>query len=244
MIADIGRGIVSQVSPNGESYAFFNAEILNKTKIVYKDVFDEEKYTLTFSSIETTNKYRALHYARYYANGIIDQTPRIVPYIKDEDKNDVSPLYETIEPSMGNLPGRPGFNLLFWTNLASKANTLEKDQNDCYQYDESKILKFQNDKLEEVDLDSYAIKLLCSAQIIWTQLKTVGGGVSDSKTLFVPVVNKILILMVRTGNIAIDFSGGGGGGGVGRHNHADNNNGGFAYAVFAPGTSLQPISWK
>ena len=121
---------------------------------------------------------------------------------------------------------------------------MKKDSLGVYEYDSSKILRFENDQLEEVDLDNYSIKLLCSAQITWERLKTVGGTVNDSKALVTPIIRQVFILMVQEGNIAIDFSGGGTGGGMRRHNHADNNNAGFAYAVFAPGTSLQPINWK
>lgn len=249
MIADIGRTACTLSAPNGDVYAFFNAEIENKSTInYYEKVISRARYRIEFSEVEKKKKYRALHYARYLPNGILETSPRLVPFVDYDAAGDatqvISPLYEVITPTLGNLPGRPGFNLIFWTNLSEKTNTLKKDSLGVYEYDSSKILRFENDQLEEVDLDNYSIKLLCSAQITWERLKTVGGVVNDSKALVTPIIRQVFILMVQEGNIAIDFSGGGTGGGMRRHNHADNNNAGFAYAVFAPGTSLQPINWK
>lgn len=249
MIADIGRTVCNLTSPSGDIYAFFNSEIINKSKVNYYETqIAQSKYRIEFSEIERKKKYRALHYSRYLPNGVLEASPRIVPFVYYSAAGDatqiISPLYEVITPTLGKLPGRPGFNLMFWTNLSEKKNTLIKDSLGVYKYDPSKILKFENDKLEEIDLDNYSIKLLCSAQITWEKLRTVGGVANDSKRYFTPVVKEVFILMAQEGNIAIDFSGGGTGSGMRRHNHADNNNGGFAYAVFAPGTSLQPINWK
>jgi len=249
MIADVGRTACTLSAPNGDVYAFFNAEIENKATInYYEKHIAKSKYRIEFSEIEKKKKYRALHYARYLPNGILEATPRVVPFVYYDAAGDttqiISPLYEVITPTLGNLPGRPGVNLIFWTNLSEKNNTLKKDSLGAFEYDRTKILKFENDKLEEVDLDNYSIKLLCSAQVTWERLRTVGGSANDAKQFVTPVVQQVYVLMVQEGNIAIDFSGGGTGVGMRRHNHADNNNGGFAYAVFAPGTSLQPINWK
>lgn len=249
MIADVGRTACTLSAPNGDIYAFFNAEIENKATInYYEKHIAKSKYRIEFSEIEKKRKYRALHYARYLPNGILEATPRLVPFVYYDEAGDttqiISPLYEVITPTLGNLPGRPGMNIIFWTNLSEKNNTLKKDSLGAFEYDRTKILKFENDKLEEVDLDNYSIKLLCSAQVTWERLRTVGGSANDAKQFVTPVVQQVYVLMVQEGNIAIDFSGGGTGVGMRRHNHADNNNGGFAYAVFAPGTSLQPINWK
>ena len=249
MIADVGRTACTLSAPNGDIYAFFNAEIENKATInYYEKHIAKSKYRIEFSEIEKKKKYRALHYARYLPNGILEATPRLVPFVYYDEAGDttqiISPLYEVITPTLGNLPGRPGMNIIFWTNLSEKNNTLKKDSLGTFEYDRTKILKFENDKLEEVDLDNYSIKLLCSAQVTWERLRTVGGSANDAKQFVTPVVQQVYVLMVQEGNIAIDFSGGGTGVGMRRHNHADNNNGGFAYAVFAPGTSLQPINWK
>lgn len=263
MIADIGRNPCVMSAPNGQVFAFYNSTIINKDTISYIDG-GFTKYQLIFGEAEKAGQFRALHYSRFLVNGSLGIEPRLVPYMTavDEsgtggsgnsgssDKGQTSrkittqPLYEVITPTIGNLPGIPGSQFMFWTNLKDKSNTLEKDSTGSFIYDPSKILRFESDKLEEVDLDNYSIKLLCSALITWELLKASGGNANDTKPVYTPIVKAIYILLVQEGNIAIDFSGGGMGGGMRRHNHADNNNAGFAYAVFAPGTSLQPINWK
>lgn len=248
MTADVGRTSCNLSAPNGDVYAFFNTVIDNKQDVnFFENSASPAKYRIVYGEVEKKRKYRALHYSRYLPNGVLEPTPRVVPYAAADAAGNttqvISPLFEAITPAIGMLPGRPGFNLMFWTNLSERKNSLEKDSLGIYQYDSSKILRFENDKLDEVDFDDYSIKLLCSAQILWEQLKTSGGAINDTKPFLTPVVRSIYILMVQEGNIAIDFSGGGTGG-MQRHNHSDNNNGGFSYAVFAPGTSLQPINWK
>ncbi len=251
MIADIGRNPCLLTAPNGDCFAFFNSVLTLTGDVSYFAAgYGPARYRLELSAVEKRSAFRALHYSRFYANGALDSTPRPVPF-DDGNHSDastiaVSPLYETITPCVGKLPGRAGFNIMFWTNLSERRNTLQKDAVGAYIYDSSKILRFENDKLEDVDLDSYSVKLLCSALIAWERLRASGGSVNDAGYVVTPVVRAVYVLMVQEGNIAIDFSGGGSGGsgGLRRHNHADNNNAGFAYAVFAPGTSLQPICWK
>lgn len=248
MIADVGRTVCSISAPDGDIFYFFNAEIENKATINYFEKnSDNVKYKLVYSDMEKKKKYRALHYSKYYPNSTEGKIPRVVPFSPfvstSDDLQVISPLYEVITPSLGNLPGRSGINIVFWTNLSENKNTLRKSSSGAFIYDSTKILRFENDKLEEVELDNYSIKLLCSAQITWERLQAIGGSYNDTKSHLTPVVKEVFVLTVQEGNIAIDFSGGGGRG-MWRHNHSDNNNGGFAYAVFAPGTSLQPVNWK
>lgn len=249
MIADIGRTIVNLTAPNGEVFAFFNSEIANKADINYFEKhIAKSEYRITYSETEKKRKYRALHYARYLPNGAIDPNPRVVPcqllpHAKDTTQL-IAPLYETITPGVGYMRDKTAFNLVFWSNLSDKKNTLAQDQAGNFQYDPSKILRFENDKLEEVDLDDYSWKILCSASIEWRNLRTIGGIINDTNQIRTPLITAVYVIMAQEGNIAIDFSGGGSGGGMRRHNHTDNNNAGFAHGVFATGTALQPINWK
>ena len=249
MIADVGRTACVLTAPNGEVFAFFNSVISNKDTVsFFAPGYEFSKYRLVYGEVEKRSEFRALHYSRFLSNGVLSPLPRVVPFDKEGAvANDssiiVSPLYETITPSAGKLPGKPGIQLMFWTNLTERTVSLKKDPIGAYIYDPDKILRFENDKLEEIDLDSYSIKLLCSALITWERLRASGGTTNDTNYVVTPVIKAVYVLMLQEGNITIDFSGGRSGG-MRRHNHADNNNAGFAYAVFAPGTSLQPINWK
>ncbi|MBQ4479694.1 MAG: hypothetical protein II943_03555 [Victivallales bacterium] len=154
------------------------------------------------------------------------------------------PLYEVITPQAGILPGRPGFVLSFWTNLSEAASGL-LGMDGRYHYDSTKILRFDANALGDVDLDSYSWKILCTAEVIWDRMKVNGGtlAIADTNMMPIPVVTHIEVNLALNGNLAIDFGSGEGGGGMRRHNHADNSRGGFAYAVWAPGCTLNPVNW-
>ncbi|MBO4620678.1 MAG: hypothetical protein J5654_11290 [Victivallales bacterium] len=154
------------------------------------------------------------------------------------------PIYEVITPQAGILPGRPGFVLSFWTNLSEAASGL-LGMDGRYHYDSTKILRFDANALGDVDLDSYSWKILCTAEVIWDRMKVNGGtlAIADTNMMPIPVVTHIEVNLALNGNLAIDFGSGEGGGGMRRHNHADNARGGFAYAVWAPGCTLNPVNW-
>lgn len=245
MIADIAKTPCAVTGPDDFTYLFFNHPMVGGTDIVFAGGDGGEK-RMVFGDDEKLHAYRCLHYLRAPASGGAPGMPRPVPYhdTNAPDSALYTPLYEVITPQAGVQPGRPGLALSFWTNLAEAATTLEQDGNE-YIYDPLKVLRFDNNALGDIDLDSYSWKLLCTAQIVWDRMTLTGGtqGYADTKPLPVPVVTHVAITLALQGNLAIDFGAGGGGGGMTRHNHADNSRGGFAYAVWAPGCTLNPVNW-
>ena len=85
--------------------------------------------------------------------------------------------------------------------------------------------------------------VFCSAMLHWKHLKY-SSEITSEIVGFVPFVRKVLILNYMLLSDYV-FLAGGGGGGIGRHSHESNSNNacGFAYSVFAPGSSIKPISW-
>ena len=74
-------------------------------------------------------------------------------------------------------------------------------------------------------------------------LRQSGGGFADKRLMFIPVVKNVKNIKLFGRRNFLTFLGGGGG--IGRHSHESNSNsaGGYAYSVFAPGSSVKPISW-
>jgi len=100
--------------------------------------------------------------------------------------------------------------------------------------------------LGDVESSSSACKILCTAPIYWEKLKM---GAYDDKAYSTPIVRNIAILACVQGEgYIVDFStGGGGGGGDGgakMHNHLNNQECGFAGAVFMPSAMPRIISWR
>lgn len=251
--AEIARNLCPLTAPDGTQFVFFNTEVISKGRIDFIEDIKTSvaKYSIVFTDDEVKKKYRALHYSRYYLNSAIEAIPRLVPFsgITPKEQTEMamnqgtayaSALYEAISPAAASVPGFPGACLLFWTNLTEPFHI---SGNNTSEYERSKIVKFENDKLEDYDLDLYTHKALCAAMIDWQQLKTVGGFVQDSSRITTPVVTAVHVLMTEKSRAVVDFSNGSGGG-LNIHNHSDNSNGGFAYAVFAPGTSVQPVNWR
>lgn len=145
-------------------------------------------------------------------------------------------LYESICPAISMIGGSSGINLVFWTNFNQGADVSTGT------YDENTVFKASSFDYPSALRAGVTKKALCSANISFEQLRQDGGGFNDNKPIFIPVVKSVAILSYSDGAI-FDFSGGGGG--IGRHSHESNANsaGGFAYSVFAPGTSIKPISW-
>ena len=253
MTAFCGRTICNILTPDGtEKIALFNSSIEETSNVHYFSQDGSIKYQMPLTSNERQSGYRALHYARYKNNTQLESIRRIVPFydlslqIESQDPerqfSTVSPLYEVIGPSLLDIDGSKNDSLMFWTN--SSSSDVPVDSLGKYVYKSENVLHFDENNLEEADLDSTSTRMLCSALLGWDILRTSGSIALDLSEKWTPIVLSVSILSVSNDGLAVDFSCGGSSSGIGRHNHSNNSQGGFAYAIFAPGTSLNPINWK
>lgn len=258
-----GRTICNILTPDGtERIALFNSAIKDISSIYYYDTTDGNNvdlmnYKMVLTGQEMISGQRCLHYARYDLNNVLEMTQRIVPMytkqteiVRNGDSEDspqslvriVRPIYETISPSILDIEGSENDTILFWSNCSED---LSIDYFGHYMYDPDKIFLFDENNLEEADTESSSIRILCSAMLTWEIEKTNSSLVYDSVFRWVPMIQKVNVIGLFTDGMIVDFSNGSGnGGGFGRHNHSNNNQCGFAYAVAAPGTSLNPVNWK
>lgn len=249
MIALVGKNSIPISLSNGTLCSVFNDFVIN-TDALYK------KGSRTIVSLVTdkTKKYRCLQY-QLYDRGF-SKTADIkmaVPCLYDSNVQEdgsflAKPLYECISPIATPIQNTNSVNVVFWTNLKSGVLSFEKDTDGQYIYDESKILKIEHDKMSDFDLSGSITRVLCSTTIHFASYSSTHSLTSTpvvfAETL-IPIASKPVILEhVISDSPVLDFGAGGNGGGFKNHNHSDNLNGGFSYAVYAPGTSLNPINWS
>ena len=249
MIADVGKSPCGYTLPNGNLISFFNGTMLNKGTVVWYDTNDAQRYTMTLDADALAKQYRSLFYQRYALNGSLETISRIVPFLGNVVETTgshlpVQPLFEIINPTINKVPGMFGMSLIYWSNIKADAVLLQ-DSNKAYKYDATKLYKLETNKLSEIEDNENATKILCSATVNFEMLKQKGAGIEDSQFILTPVVQSVSVLTLIAGqNYIVDFSVSSGGG-LRRHSHINNGNGcGLSYSVFAPGSSLAPISWQ
>ena len=212
------------------------------------NILDEDNQTIRYTmSIDNDGiGSRCLMFTRSLSGDPIDSILRPVIYIPPvvdttNERATCIPLYECISPSLAMLVNG-NYQLTWWTNY-----DYEPDIDDLgrYQYDYAKIHKFKTNALGDVEGDTSVYKMLCTAPIYWEKLRM---GNYDDRPYNTPVVRNIAILACIQGEgYIVDFSTGGGGGGEGGakiHNHLNNQECGFAGAVFMPSAMPRIISWK
>ena len=169
------------------------------------------------------------------------------------------PIYELITPTV-HRRGPDGCDLVWWSNI-SNVGTFNAYQKPCwaegkvkgyvnqvynYEYRPELIKKFTEDEIEygtDDDVSDVA-KIMCEANIEWENLAQVGGGVADTFTHLTPVIKKINVVTLVTGEgYVTDFTGGNNGA-MGIHNHTCMEECGFAAAVFMPSAIMRPFNWK
>ena len=247
--------------PDGTYCALFNDSTEGQTIYYYIDNKRTKLYTKLDMSSHKSN--RCLHF-QIYSNKFSKNPNRIlaVPYIEnDGDKNQNStsetqeivsePLFECISPCSTFSDKKGTANVLFWTNLQPSKTFELNTETGQYKYDKSKILKINNNEINEFSFTNGNItRALCSVTIEFHQLyiKTeVSDGATTAPKTLVPIAKDIVVIkQVKSDSPVLDFSTGGGGGSTNsRHAHTSNSDCGFAFAVFHPGTGV-PLGnpWK
>ncbi len=238
MITDVGKTTPSLFMGDGSIYTFVN-ETIAATSWTYQDTNGANRYTTAIPASSLSAKNRALHFYRSYPGTNYSATKIPVVFIPptvttSSGGASTQFLYECIAPQIA-VNKEQVFQLLFWTNVTTTEKFIQNNGETIY--DQTNVLKFSNDELGDIETDS--LKVLCSANINFEMLTP-----SLSSRMQVPVIRKIIVLdMVNDGNVITDFAGGGGNG-LRIHNHADNNNGGFAFSVYAPSGIMRVLSWE
>lgn len=256
---DVSRSVVVVRKEDGNLCYLRNSEIEFMGDVTWTDIKGKVLYKMTIPQTDFDNKYRALHWSNSYSGEKSSLEKRIVPWniherVKVESSSSeeggltpetffykVRPVYETIQPSSYKAATQLGLSIVFWSNLKVGIS-----QDGVSTYVSEKVYLIKGNNYDEALEAGLSQKILCRANIIFMPLKQTGGGITDTKFLLFPVVDSISVITAENTPV-FDFAGGGTGvgGSVGRHHHGDNsvNNGGFSYSVFAPGTTLNPISW-
>ena len=249
MINDVGKN-AAIIKLNDFTLNFFNSTIAGTLESGIS-ILDEDGVKVRYKmSIDNDGiGSRCLMFVRSFSGDVlkgVGMRPVIyVPPIVVSSVTGITciPLYECISPSaMMMVSGN--YQLTWWTNFDS---TPSLDSNGAYVYDYSLIHKFKTNSLGDVESNSNACKILCTAPVHWEKLKM---GTYDDKPYNTPIIRNIAILAcVKGEGYIVDFSTGGGGGGSGEggakiHNHLNNQECGFAGAVFMPSAMPRIISWK
>lgn len=240
MITDVGKITPSLFMGDGSIYTFVN-ETITTSSWIYRDTNNVQRYATTIQNSALSAKNRALHFYRSYPGSNFGATKIPVVYLPSSTQGTSAGaasqfLYECIAPQIA-INKEQVFQLIFWTNVTSTDKFTQDTNTGEIIYDQTNVVKFENDELGNIDSDS--IKVLCSANINFELLST------DTTTrMQTPVIRKIMVLdKINDGNVITDFAGGGGNG-LKIHNHADNNNGGFAFSVYAPSSIMRIMSWE
>lgn len=236
MTTDVGKTTPSIFMGDGSVYTFVNDTITNGSW-KFRDTTNSIRYT-TSDSQAVAAKYRALHFYRSYPGSRYSTVKIPVIYIPKSVETSAQGastqfLYECMSPQIA-VNKEQVFQLFFWTNVTS-TDDMNKE-NDEITYNQNSVVKFSN---EDMDVETGSVKVLCSANINFELLST-----TEITRMQMPVIRKISVLdVVNDGNVVTDFAGGSGNG-LKIHNHADNNNGGFAFGVYAPSSIMRVLSWQ
>lgn len=240
MITDVGKTTPSLFMGDGSIYTFVN-ETISQASWIFKDTNNAVRYTTSIQSSALTAKNRALHFYRSYPGsrfGAIKIPVVFIPYSTQSSSSGAATqfLYECIAPQI-TVNKEQVFQLIFWTNVNGTADFKEDTSSGEIMYSQKDVVKFSNDELGNIEATS--TKVLCSANINFEMLTP-----TNAARMQVPVIRKIVVLdTISDGNVITDFAGGGGNG-LRIHNHSDNNNGGFAFGVYAPSGVMRVLSWE
>lgn len=272
MPAYVSKTPISIKMPNGKYCALYNDFVSGYEAKYYKSSTDAKNKVSPFLKLTMTQgvEYRCLQYQTYtglYSDGT---AVRVIPYVKDEATTEggtivSEALYECITPMSLTSNELNGANVLFWTNLIEGTTFAENPvqtetggkissdyTSNQYVYDSNSIWKITREEMNSFVFNSGKItRALCSVQIEFRNVYEVLGTSGDANYICLPIAKNLVVLKMVTGDSPVlDFSVGTGGGvsssgGIGRHGHIDNADGGFAFAVFHPGTGVPlNIPWK
>ena len=147
------------------------------------------------------------------------------------------PLYECLSPQVHFDGNKGGAILTFWSNMQSTFDASKK------LYDRTQVIRYEEDQLSNISTVSGLKRCMFSASLIFKQYTVNDESIMD---IYPICAVPHLVFIEAEENIPVtDFSTGGGGGGTNKvHNHSNNENLGFSYSVYHPGTALPSKPWR
>ena len=260
-MSDQGKAPAPILHPSGDVFVFFNDyNTLTATDFLNADgtvLYTYNPSTTAAKSAMSLN-YRYLQYKRFTpSDPLASVKVGFVPWVEDDQDYSkavpVLPLYEAINPVATYLDNHGAASLVFWTNLATGGDTFKITDTSSpnvgkYVYDSTKVALYQQDQLSSVTIPTNSTRALLAIRIEFKMLGQAPTGTQPTTNLMqlVPIATKPMILDEQKGFYPIlDFSSGGGTG-MRLHSHLNNsmNQGGYCFAVLAPGTSTPMLPWE
>lgn len=265
-----GKAFATIRMHNGSVINMFNRSFSSwGTSIDFLDPNGTTRYKMAIDQVYMKNKYRCACFTYSFTASAISMSPRVVLYVpgknSSNDSNENSsasgdgsdgssssetesspfswayPIFELICPTISSI-GNGVYQLTWWSNV-DNYNAI-KDENGTYIYNPTQIKKFSEYSLSSnASRSGSCANIVCTAPLHFENLMQNG---TDKNCYFAtPVIKRIAIIDVIPNNYYVtDFSGAGGGDGIGMHSHLNNNDGGFAAAVFMPSAIMKPFTWS
>lgn len=233
----VGKSICTVFSPAGDLYTFWNDYLADLASITFKDKSDTTRFTFTTSE---TKQYRCLLFQKHYTTHSTLNTTTIKTYpVMFNDSNDLSktevyPIYECISPQVYFDTTKTNAILSFWSNMNADYDETTKI------YNKDKVIKFEEDGLENVSNADDIKRCMFSAPLFFEKFK-----IESEWTITALCTQPHLVYMISEKYQVTDFTGGGSGaGGLKVHGHTSMADGGFAFSVYHPGCSLPQKPWR
>ena len=238
------------VLPDGDVMTLYNDVVQYNIDGMRLKNTEDDTEDLFVSPAPAINN-RCLVFVRSQGRRVVEPI-RFVGVSPNEHFNDteLNPLYEVINPEIKTISNSDSAMLVFWTNFTEEVDS----------YDADKVLRFEESNLV-YDGDS-VYRALCSTVIQFEKYYIEGGAVATTSgddpsglddeikntyDLVVIATKPTLIQIYKNDYPIIDFASGGGsfgGSGMRRHMHSSNDDYGFAFSVFHPGTSVPQKPWE
>lgn len=252
MIVHVGKTVPLIQLPDGSAICFYNRTMEIWTdNIRYATPDGIIKYIAIIDDSYRVNHYRCGCFVRTALHCPIDNTSgNVLLYVPDSVNNEgygitAYPLFEMITPVI-SVVNAHNYQLTWWSNVAN-VKELTKSDDDSYVYEPYSILKFNPpySGVDALNSSGSVAKILCTGTIEFEDLIQIGGGSVSAFSRPVPILRRIAITAVITGEgLVTDFTNGGNGNGIGIHSHLNNEDGGFAAAVFMPSAIMKPMNWS
>lgn len=247
MITNTGKTIATIKSTDGSVINIFNRTFYSwGSTIQFKNSSGKSIYSMAIDQSYISNQYRCACFTISYSNSALSMTPNLVLHVPDMtalSNNGIVayPLFELISPTI-NKTGE-SYQLTWWSNVDDYSKLV--NNNGIYTYEREKIKKFSQSTISSEKSTNLSGSILCTAHVYFERLSQVGSGTFESSATETPIIRSIAIIALITGQgYVTDFSSGGDDGGIGMHSHLDNNDGGFAAAVFMPSAIMKPFTWS